>query len=388
MVSVLSRIFIKNKDNLSDKELRGAYGTLCCVLGIILNIVLFAIKYVAGVLSASIAVTADAFNNLSDAGSSVITLVGLRFADIKPDKDHPFGHGRIEYLSGLAVSVIIIVVSVELFKSSVDKIINPSDVDSSPVAIAILAISVLIKGYMFFYNRAVGTKINSSGMKATAVDSIGDAVATLVVLVSTIISAYTGLHIDGWCGVVVSLFIFVAGIRSVKETINPLLGMPPEKEFVEEIEKIALSFDEIVGIHDLIVHDYGPGRIVVSLHAEVDGKGDIFLLHDVIDNAEQKLATEMGCIAVIHMDPIETDNEEVNAMKERVTAIVGKFNAEVTIHDFRMVPGVSHTNLIFDVVVPFEVKMSDKIIKKEISALISSEMENFHAVINVDRPFV
>ncbi len=388
MVSVLSRIFIKNKDNLSDKELRGAYGTLCCVLGIILNIVLFAIKYVAGVLSASIAVTADAFNNLSDAGSSVITLVGLRFADMKPDKDHPFGHGRIEYLSGLAVSVIIIVVGVELFKSSVEKIINPSDVDSSPVAIAILAISVLIKGYMFFYNRAVGTKINSSGMKATAVDSIGDAVATLVVLVSTIISAYTGLHIDGWCGVVVSLFIFVAGIRSVKETINPLLGMPPEKDFVDEIEKIALSYDEIIGIHDLIVHDYGPGRIVVSLHAEVDGKGDIFVLHDVIDNAEQKLAKEMGCVAVIHMDPIETDNEEVNSMKERVIAIMSEYNAEVTIHDFRMVPGVSHTNLIFDVVIPYDVKKSDKAIKKEISALISSNMENCNAVVNVDRPFV
>lgn len=388
MVAILSKIFIKNKENLSEKQLRGAYGTLCCILGIVLNIVLFGIKYFAGVISGSIAITADAFNNLSDAGSSVITLAGLRLADMKPDKDHPFGHGRIEYLSGLAVSVIIIVVGVELFKGSVEKIINPSEIDSSPVAMIILAVSVLIKGYMFFYNRSIGGKINSAGMKATALDCIGDAVATLVVLSATLISRFTGVQIDGWCGILVSLFIFVAGIRSVKETINPLLGMAPEKEFVDEIERIVMSYNSIIGIHDLIVHDYGPGRIVVSLHAEVDGKGDIFVLHDVIDNIEQELAKELDCVAVIHMDPIETDNEEINRMKLQVTDIITSYISDATIHDFRMVPGVSHTNVIFDVVVPFGVRKTDSEIKKEICAIVSAEIENCNAVVNIDRPFV
>lgn len=388
MVAILSKIFIKNKDGLSEKQLRSAYGTLCCVLGIVLNIVLFGIKYFAGVISASIAITADAFNNLSDAGSSVITLAGIRLANMKPDKGHPFGHGRIEYLSGLAVSVIILVVGFELFKGSVEKIISPSEIDSSPVALIILAASVLIKGYMFFYNRSIGKKINSTGMKATALDCIGDAIATLVVLAATLVSRFTGVQIDGWCGILVSLFIFVAGIRSVKETINPLLGMAPEKEFVDSIERIVMSYDEIIGIHDLIVHDYGPGRIVVSLHAEVDGNGDIFVLHDVIDNAEQELAKELDCIAVIHMDPIETDNEEINRMKLLVTDIITSYIPDATIHDFRMVPGVSHTNVIFDVVVPFDIKESDSEIKKEICSLVSSGLENCNAVVNIDRPFV
>lgn len=388
MISILSKIFIKNKDSLSDGEIRSAYGTLCCVLGIVLNIILFGIKYFAGVISGSIAITADAFNNLSDAGSSVITLAGLRLAGKKPDRDHPFGHGRMEYLSGLAVSVIIILVGVELFRGSVDKIINPTGIDSSPVAIAILAVSVLIKGYMFFYNRGVGRKINSAGMKATALDCIGDAVATLVVLVSTVISNFTSLQIDGWCGILVSLFIVFAGIRSVKETVDPLLGMPPEKEFVDNVEKIVMSYDMIIGIHDLIVHDYGPGRIVVSLHAEVSGKEDIFVLHDVIDNAEQRLAEEMGCIAVIHMDPVETDNEISNGMRDAVCAIVCEYNSEATVHDFRMVPGVSHTNLIFDVVIPHNVRKTDNEIKSEICALVADKFANCNAVVNIDRPFV
>lgn len=388
MVTILSKLFIKNKDELPASKLRDAYGTLCCVLGIVLNVILFGIKYLAGVISKSIAITADAFNNLSDAGSSVIALAGIRLAGMKPDKDHPFGHGRMEYLSGLAVSVIILLVGFELFKSSVEKILSPEPVEADLASIIILVVSVLIKGYMFIYNRSVGKKINSAGMKATALDSIGDAVATLVVLASTIISHFTGLQIDGWCGVFVSIFIFVAGIRSVRETANPLLGMPPEKEFVDDIERIVLSYDEIIGIHDLIVHDYGPGRLVISLHAEVDGKGDIFAIHDVIDNVEVRLSEEFGCIAVIHMDPIETDNEVTNAMREAVYEIVKGYNAGVTVHDFRMVPGASHTNLIFDVVMPFDVKKSDSEIRKDICTLISESLENCNAVVNIDRPFV
>ncbi|MBR3867804.1 MAG: cation transporter [Clostridia bacterium] len=388
MISILSKLFIKNKEDMSENKIRSAYGTLCCVVGIFLNLVLFGIKYFAGVISHSIAITADAFNNLSDAGSTVITLAGLRLAEKKPDKDHPFGHGRVEYLSGLAVSVIIILVGIELFGSSVDKIINPTAVDTSIAAIVILVASILIKGYMFLYNRKVGKKINSAGMKATALDCIGDAVATFVVLVSTVISYFTELKIDGWCGILVSLFIVYAGIRSVKETVNPLLGMPPEKEFIEEVEKIVLSYDKIIGIHDLIVHDYGPGRVVVSLHAEVGGNENIYTLHDIIDNAEHKLSEELGCMAVIHMDPIETDNAVTSKVRDDVAEAVKILGENVTIHDFRMVPGDSHTNLIFDVVVPHEIKLSDGEIKDRVRGIVSEKFRYCNAVVNIDRPFV
>lgn len=387
MISILSKFFIKNKD-MTESKIRSAYGTLCCIVGIFLNVVLFGIKYFAGVISSSIAITADAFNNLADAGSSVITLAGIRLAEKKPDRDHPFGHGRMEYLSGLAVSVIIIVVGFELFKSSVDKILNPADTDTSVVSIFILVISILIKGYMFLYNRKIGKQINSAGMKATALDCIGDAVATLVVLISTVISYFTELKIDGWCGILVSLFIMYAGIRSVKETVGPLLGMPPEKEFIDKIESMVLSYEKIVGIHDLIVHDYGPGRVVVSLHAEVDGKENIYTLHDIIDNVEQRLSEELGCISVIHMDPIETDNEVTSKVRNDVADAVKILGENVTIHDFRMVPGDSHTNLIFDVVVPHEIKKSDREIKDEIRGIISEKFRYCNAVVNIDRPFV
>lgn len=388
MITILSKLFIKNKEEMSESRIRSIYGTLCCIVGIFLNLVLFGIKYFAGIISSSIAITADAFNNLSDAGSSVITLAGLRLSEKKPDKDHPFGHGRMEYLSGLAVSVIIIIVGIELFRSSLDKIINPTAVDTSIPAIVILVVSILIKGYMFLYNRKIGKKINSAGMKATALDCIGDATSTLVVLVSTVISYFTELQIDGWCGILVSLFIVYAGIRSVKETVNPLLGMPPEKEFIADVERIVFSFDKIIGVHDLIVHDYGPGRVVVSLHAEVNGNEDIYELHDIIDNAENKLAEELNCMAVIHMDPIEADDAVTVKMRDDVADAVKILGENVTIHDFRMVPGTSHTNLIFDVVVPYEIELSDSEIKNRICNIISEKFNNCNAVVNVDRPFV
>lgn len=388
MITVLSKLFLKNADEMSEDKKRSVYGTLCCLLGIFLNIILFGVKYFAGVISGSIAITADAFNNLSDAGSSAITLAGIRLAGKKPDPEHPFGHGRIEYLSALAVSVIIIIVGVELLGSSIDKIMNPSDVDKSLAAIVILIISVLVKGYMFFYNRKIGKKINSSGMKATAVDCIGDALATTVVLISTVISFFTDIQIDGWCGILVSLFIVYAGFNSAKETISPLLGGPPEKEYVEKIEEIVLSYEKIVGIHDMIVHDYGPGRVIVSLHAEVSGKEDIYVLHDTIDNAEHRLSAEMGCMAVIHMDPIETDDSATAELCEKVAQAIKIIDKDITVHDFRMVPGNTHTNLIFDAVIPYTVKLSDSEIKRLISDIVENECENCFAVINIDRPYV
>ncbi len=388
MITILSKIFLKNTDSMSDSKKRSAYGTLCCCVGIFLNIILFAIKYFAGILSGSIAITADAFNNLSDAGSSAITLGGIQFANKKPDPEHPFGHGRVEYLSALAVSVIIMVVGVELFSSSVEKIRNPEPVEASVVSIVILAFSVLVKGYMFFYNRKIGNDINSSGMKATAVDCIGDSIATTVVLISTVVSYFTDIRIDGWCGIFVSLFILYAGFNSAKETITPLLGSPPEKELVDEIANVVLSYEKVVGIHDLIVHDYGPGRLVVSLHAEVNGKEDIYSLHDEIDNIERRLSRELNCLATIHMDPVEADNEAVSLMREQVSQIVSEIDSGISIHDFRMVPGNTHTNLIFDAVVPFSVKLSEKEIKEKITRAVTEKIEKTFCVVTIDSPFV
>ena len=386
MIKLLSKIFVK--DNGDEAAKRRATGVLCSCVGIFLNIVLFGIKYLAGVLSSSIAITADAFNNLSDAGSSFISMIGFKFAGMKPDTKHPFGHGRIEYLSGLGISIAIIVVAVELFTTSVDKIINPQDIDTSFLSMGILIISILIKVYMFYYNRTVGKKINSAGMKATAMDSLTDSVATLVVLLSMIFTYFTNINIDGYCGVLVSLFILYAGITSAKETLAPLLGTKPDEELVTKIQEIVMSYDKIHGIHDLVVHDYGPGRQLISLHAEVDGTEDIFEIHDVIDTIEKDLYDKLSVETTIHMDPIDIHNESTVQTRDEVALLVTKLHKEATIHDFRMVPGKTHTNMIFDVVIPFEVKLSDDEIKTEVQKKKRKKWENYFVVLTIDRSYV
>lgn len=387
MISLLGKIFLKDKSKDSP-EGRRAWGTLCSIAGIALNVLLFFGKLMAGTFAGSIAITADAFNNLSDAGSSLITLIGFRFAGKRPDPEHPFGHGRFEYISGLLVSIIIIVVGVELMTSSVGKILNPEPIGESWVLSAIiLGASILVKLYMFFYNRRIGKAINSAGMKATALDCILDTVATAVVLGALVVGACFDVMIDGWCGVLVSLFILFAGFKSALETLKPLLGTPPEKEFVEAVQATVLAHPTVIGIHDLIVHDYGPGRRILSLHAEVDGKGDIYELHDEIDLIEQELAEVYGCLAVIHMDPVETDNELANTYRVSVAEIVKSIHEDATIHDFRVVPGVTHTNLIFDAVIPFCVKEDDRILKMQIADMVSRNLMNCNAVVQIDRPF-
>lgn len=386
MITLLKKLFIK--DNGDEAHSRRAIGVLCSSVGIILNIVLFAIKYFAGVLSSSIAITADAFNNLSDAGSSLISLIGFKFAGMKPDIKHPFGHGRIEYLSGLGISIAIIVVAFELFTGSLDKIFNPRDIDTSVVAIAILVVSIFIKLYMFFYNNSIGKKINSAGMKATAMDSISDSIATLAVLLSMIFTRYTGINIDGYCGILVSLFIFYAGISSAKDTLAPLLGTKPNEKLVESIHSIVMSYDTVLGIHDMVVHDYGPGRQIISLHAEVDGTIDIYEIHDVIDTIERDLFEKLAVEATIHMDPIDIHNENTNQTRDEVRKLITQLHKDATIHDFRMVSGNTHTNLIFDVVVPFGLKMSDDEIKKEVQKIISQRWKNYFTVITIDRNYV
>ncbi len=385
MISLLKKLFIKETD---DAKNRRALGVLCSSVGIFLNILLFAGKYFAGVISHSIAITADAFNNLSDAGSSFISLIGFKFAGMKPDTKHPFGHGRIEYLSGLGISIAIIVVAFELFTSSVDKIINPQSVDTSILAMAILVVSICIKFYIFFYNRSIGKKINSASMKATAMDSISDSVATFVVLLSMIFTRFTGINIDGYCGILVALFIFYAGINSAKETLSPLLGTKPDEELVDNVYSLVMSYDMVHGIHDMVVHDYGPGRQIISLHAEVDGSENIYEIHDVIDQIEKDLYEKLSVETTIHMDPIDIHNENTRETKEQVSTLITKLHDDATIHDFRMVPGTTHTNLIFDVVVPFDLKMSDEQIKEKVQSLVSQKYENYFVVLTIDRSYV
>ena len=297
MVQLLARFFIKNYEQTESPSVRQSYGVLCGSVGIGFNILLFIGKFLAGLISNSIAITADAFNNLSDAGSSLITLIGFKMAGQKPDTEHPFGHGRIEYLTGLLVSLLILLMGVELIKSSVSKILYPEVTECTPVVAGILIVSILVKLYMYLYNRSTGRKIDSAAMMATAADSLSDMLSTSVVLIATLIGKFTGLQIDGWCGLLVGIFILYAGFSAAKDTISPLLGQPPQKEFVEKIESIVQSYPQVLGIHDLIVHDYGPGRVMISLHAEVPASGDMLHLHDTIDNIERQLHRELHCDA-------------------------------------------------------------------------------------------
>lgn len=386
MIKLLSSIFIKNKDG--KKDLRQAYGMLCSCVGIALNVLLFAIKFIAGTLSGAISVTADAFNNLSDSGSSLITMLGFRLAAKKPDPGHPFGHGRVEYLSGIAVSILIVVMGVELLTSSVKKIFAPEEPEISALVFVILGVSILTKLYMFLYNRKYGKLYSSAAMTATAADSLSDTLATSVVLLSMIFTYFTHINIDAYCGTAVALFILYAGMKSAFETIQPLLGQPPEKEFVEEIEAIVLAHPIVSGIHDMVVHDYGPGRCMISLHAEVDAAGDILEIHDEIDNIERELYEKLGCETVIHMDPIQTDNEEVNALKNLALSVCAELDPIIRLHDFRVVFGNTHTNVIFDIVVPHKYAKSDGELKKEISAGLQKADPKLFAVITVDKDYV
>lgn len=388
MITLLARIFIKDSGRLEDSGVRRAYGMLCSIVGIALNVVLFAGKYLAGVISGSIAITADAFNNLSDAGSSLITLVGFKFSGMRADRDHPFGHGRIEYLSGFGVSMIIILMGVELLKSSVVKIFSPEPVETGVLPVMILIVSICVKVYMSFYNRSIGKKIDSEAMKATAMDSLSDSIATTAVLISMGINFLTGVNIDGWCGCIVAGFVLFAGYSAAKDTLDPLLGKAPTKEFVEEIKNIVMAHPEIIGIHDLIVHDYGPGRCMISLHGEVPGNGDIFELHDVIDVVERELKEKLGCEAVIHMDPIESDNSKVMERKQEVAEIITEKFPGVSIHDFRIVQGPSHTNVIFDAVVPYGFRLTDEEVKSGIEELVKQRWNNYYAVVQVEQSYI
>lgn len=390
MIKLLSRIFIKDYNNYESPAVRSSYGVLCGGFGIFLNILLFIGKFLAGTLAKSVSITADAFNNLADAGSSIITLLGFRLARQKPDTKHPFGHGRIEYIAGLLVSAAIILMGFELAKSSISKIISPEPIEFSVLTAAILVCSILVKLYMVFYNKSIGKKIKSSTLGATALDSCSDCIATSVVLISSLIAHFFKINIDGYCGVLVAAFVIYSGIRSLRETITPLLGQSPDKEFIDRIQKLIEKFPEITGIHDLIVHDYGPGRLMISLHAEmpVHEDSDIFAMHDIIDNAERLLSKELECLVTIHLDPTRANDEKVAELKAKTVNVLYGISPELSLHDFRVVPGPTHTNLIFDVVIPFDLKLKeDEIIEKLNSAVADWDDAKYYVVVSFDRPY-
>lgn len=386
MITCLAKFWIRESD--SEEKKRRVYGTLGAVVGIFLNICLFTGKYLAGFLSGSIAIMADAFNNLSDAGSSFISLIGFVFSGKKPDLDHPFGHGRIEYLAGLGVSFLILLMGVELAKNSVQKILHPVSVQISMLSIAVLSASILVKLYMAYYNHAIGKKIRSATMAATATDSLSDAAATTVVLLAMLFLAITGINIDGYCGILVAVFILAAGIGAAKETVSPLLGQAPDPEFVKEIKELVMQHEEVLGIHDMAVHDYGPGRVMVSLHAEVSGDGNIYELHDLIDRIERELKEKLHCETVIHMDPIDVGNVKTVEMKEEMVKLVKAIDERLTIHDFRMVTGTTHHNMIFDVVIPADFKLSQEELKDIIQKKVWEKWPDYYVVIDVDTAYV
>ena len=369
------------------EALRKGYGILCGAVGIFLNLLLFAGKFAAGFLSHSIAITADAFNNLSDAGSSFVTMLGFQLAGQKPDSNHPFGHGRIEYLSSLVVSVLILLMGVELAQSSLEKILHPTAVDSSPLVLVILVVSIAVKLYMSAYNRKLGKELNAPAMLATATDSLSDAVSTAAVLIATLVGQFTNLMIDGYVGILVALFILWSGIETAKDTLNPLLGTPPSPEFVNKIKTLVLRHKTILGIHDLIVHDYGPGRCMISLHAEVPAEGNILDIHDEIDNVEKELQDTLGCHAVIHMDPVVTTDALVDKTKQQVAELVRCIDESISIHDFRMVVGPTHTNVIFDAVLPYDCRLTESETEEKIQRAVGALDGNFFAVVNVERSY-
>lgn len=385
MVRKIAMAFVP-KDG-TEVEKRSIYGMVCGFVGIFFNIILFVGKLLAGIITSSISITADALNNLSDAGSSIVTLAGFKLAAQKPDSKHPYGHGRIEYLTGLAVAAVILIMGFELFRDSIGKVLHPQDTEFSYVVIFILLASILVKCYMAYYNYSIGKEIDSAAVRAAAMDSMSDCIATGAVLVTTALNHLYGWQLDGYCGILVSLFIMYSGIQAARDSVDPLLGIEPDEEFLQQIEDISLSFDEnIVGIHDLMVHDYGPGRKIISLHAEVPADSNMIQIHDVIDNLEKKLSKDLGCMATIHMDPVAVNDPEVEKLKHKVADLAKEVLDAITIHDFRVVKGDTHTNLIFDMVVPFSCKCTDREMADMVADKIKEKLgNNYYAVIDVDR---
>jgi len=384
----LARLFIKNREDVKDRKVRKQYGNLSSIAGITVNLILFITKFVVGTLSGSIAIVGDGFNNLSDAGSSVISFISFRMSSKPADKEHPFGHARIEYISSSVVAVIILFIGFELMKTSVGKIFNPEAVAFSIAIVVVLVLSILLKLWLYRFNKKIGVYIGSTLMEATAADSLSDVLATSVVLLSVFIERFANFKADGYMGVIVSVFIIVSGVKILRETVDSIIGSGPSKELTTLIENFIRKYDGVLGIHDLVVHDYGPGHCFASAHVEVDANEDLLKSHDLIDNIERDISIDHGIHLVVHLDPIVTDDPYVNELKQVTEKIVGDIDSSLSIHDFRVVRGHTHTNLIFDVLVPYQCKLSEGAIQEKIIDKISEIDKKLYVVLTIDRSFV
>ena len=387
MTNFLIKHFIPNASDVKSPAVRQRYGVVSGVVGILCNALLCTAKIAAGLLTGAVSIVADGINNLSDGGSCVVSLLGFKMAGKPADDKHPFGHGRIEYVAGLIVSFIIVLMGVELAKTSLDKIFHPEEISFSWITPAVLGISILVKLWMCFFNRKMGDKIDSAVLRATAMDSLSDVAATSAVLAGFVIGYWARVNLDGYLGVLVALFILYTGVSTAKGTLDLLLGEAPDPEFIKQIQQEVLSYPEIIGVHDLIVHNYGPGHSVVSLHAEVPCDVDILKIHDTIDNAERDLKKKFDCEVVIHMDPIITDDKETNEIHQKLSSIVRLLDSRVTIHDFRMVKGPTHTNLIFDIVVPHQFRLTDDQVVESLRQAVKALDARYEIVVNVDKAY-
>ena len=388
MTELLSKLFVKNHKNTTDPIVRSAYGTMVSIIGILLNALLFAAKFTVGTLCGSVAISADAVNNLSDAGSQLISLITFRIASKPADREHPFGHARIEYVASMIVSFLILYIGVELLKESIGKIITPEPPEPSYVSLFVLLGSILCKLWLGVFNKRIAKRIDSSVMNATATDCFSDCLSTSAVLIATAVALFfpaLNLNLDAYMGVIVAILIIIAGIKILLETKNSILGEAPSEEIVQTIYNTVKEYPLALGIHDLIVHNYGPGHCIASFHIEVDGNEDIFLIHDMADTVEQRLRREYGIEATVHMDPIVTDNEEINRLRSLVEAEIAIIDSRMRIHDFRFVPGETHTNLIFDIAAPYEIKMSEDEIKRAAAERISRINPSYFIVVTIDR---
>ncbi|MFQ7260953.1 MAG: cation diffusion facilitator family transporter [Christensenellales bacterium] len=387
MQNWLVKKFVHDYENVHDINVRASYGKLSGKVGIFCNAFLFAVKFIMGTISGSVSIAADAVNNLSDAASSIISLIGFKMAEKPADEDHPYGHARYEYLSGLTVAVMIILIGFELFKTSFDKVIHPSTVDFSIALVIVLAVSILIKLWMAFFNKSLGKKINSSALEATAADSRNDVISTSAVLVAAVISHFFKINLDGYMGIAVAVFILYSGIGLVKDTLDPLLGKAPEPELVDYIQKKILSYDGVLGTHDLMIHDYGPGRKFASVHVEMAAEGDVLKSHDVIDNIERDFLSKDNLNIIVHYDPIVTKDDIVNDFRSWLMEQVKSIDPHLSIHDLRIVPGNSHTNLVFDCVMPHCINMSPSELKAEIRRLVNIKYPNYYCIITIDSSY-
>ena len=388
MTKFLIKTFIKDRENVENQEVRGKYAMLSSITGIVVNVLLSIFKIIIGVIANSMSIISDGLNNVSDAGSSIVTMIGFKMSQKKVDSDHPWGHGRMEYITALFVDILIILVGFELLQSSVEKIIHPELPNISNITIILLVVAILAKLWLFLFYRKIAKKINSAAIKGTAYDSISDSISTLAVLISAFVAKFAGISIDGYVSLLVSIFILITGFKAIKEIIDVLLGQKPDPDFVKDIQEFTKKYEEINGIHDIMVHDYGPGRKIVSFHAEVPANANILKAHDVIDQMEQDIFEKFGCITTIHMDPIVVDDEEINAMRKETEEIVKNINNEFSIHDFRMTDGGERINLIFDLVIPADEKIDVENLVNDVRKEIHNRNSKYYAVIKVEHSYV